>query len=115
MQIPQTTVPINVKALRLGMFIHLDGGWLSHPFSLSSFKITSEEQLATLRSLGATVLRWSPELSDPELRPPGAEAARSATAPAVDSEQHAALDALRSRREALRAQRQSLAACEQQF
>ncbi|MBP6225263.1 MAG: DUF3391 domain-containing protein, partial [Rhizobacter sp.] len=43
---------IEVAALKIGMHIHLDGGWMSHPFPRSSFKISSLDQIATLRSLG---------------------------------------------------------------
>ena len=47
------TPEIDVQALRVGMFVHLDVGWMSHPFPLSSFRIASAAQLATIRSLGA--------------------------------------------------------------
>jgi HD-GYP domain-containing protein (c-di-GMP phosphodiesterase class II) len=57
---------IDVQALRVGMFVHLDIGWMSHPFPLSSFRITSPAQLATIRSLGLRTVRWSPQQSDPE-------------------------------------------------
>jgi putative nucleotidyltransferase with HDIG domain len=50
--------------LRVGMFIHLDGGWLSHPFARSSFRIANAQQIATLRGLKLSRVRWSPELSD---------------------------------------------------
>src|SRR5262245_35199620 len=33
------THPIEASALRIGMFVHLNVGWMSHPFPLSSFKI----------------------------------------------------------------------------
>ena len=55
---------IAVEELRVGMFIHLDGGWLSHPFPLSSFRIASAEQIQTLRGLGLASVRWSPDKSD---------------------------------------------------
>jgi putative nucleotidyltransferase with HDIG domain len=55
---------IEVAALTIGMHIHLDGGWMSHPFPRSSFKISSLEQIATLRSLGLQRVRWSPQDSD---------------------------------------------------
>ena len=55
---------IDMQALSVGMFIHLDIGWMSHPFPLNSFKITDSGQIATLRSLGLRQLRWSPQLSD---------------------------------------------------
>jgi putative nucleotidyltransferase with HDIG domain len=56
---------IDVQALRVGMFVHLDVGWMSHPFPLSSFRITTPAQVATIRSLGLDRVRWSPLQSDP--------------------------------------------------
>ena len=56
---------IDVHALRVGMFVHLDVGWMAHPFPLSSFKITSPQQLAAIRALGLTRVRWNPQQSDP--------------------------------------------------
>ena len=53
-----------VADLRVGMFIHLKGGWLAHPFPLSNFKISSPQQIATIRSLGLKSVRWSPDKSD---------------------------------------------------
>jgi putative nucleotidyltransferase with HDIG domain len=55
---------IEVAALTIGMHIHLDGGWMSHPFPRSNFKISSLDQIATLRSLGLQRVRWSPHDSD---------------------------------------------------
>lgn len=55
---------IEVAALTIGIHIHLDGGWMSHPFPRSSFKISSLDQIATLRSLGLQRVRWSPQDSD---------------------------------------------------
>lgn len=58
------TDTIDVQALRVGMFVHLDGGWMSHPFPLSNFRISSAAQLATIRSLGLRRVRWSPQQGD---------------------------------------------------
>ncbi|MEO5734077.1 MAG: HD domain-containing phosphohydrolase, partial [Rubrivivax sp.] len=44
--------------------IHLEGGWLSHPFPLSSFKLATAQQIATVRNLGLKEVRWLPEKSD---------------------------------------------------
>ena len=55
---------IDVHALRVGMFVHLDIGWMAHPFPLSSFRITTPAQLATIRTLGLRKVRWSPQQSD---------------------------------------------------
>ena len=66
------TPEIDVDALRVGMFVHLDVGWMSHPFPLSSFRITTAAQLATIRSLGLRRVRWSPQDSDLSLLDGGA-------------------------------------------
>jgi putative nucleotidyltransferase with HDIG domain len=56
---------IDIDDLRVGMFVHLDMSWMSHPFPLGNFKVTDAEQLATIRELGLQRVRWSPALSDP--------------------------------------------------
>ena len=58
-----STLKIDIDALRVGMFIHLDVGWMSHPFPLSSFRIASEQQIRVIRSLRLKQVRWSPEQS----------------------------------------------------
>ena len=55
---------IAVDELRVGMFIHLDLKWWAHPFALSSFRLASPEQIATIKRLGIQQVRWSPEKSD---------------------------------------------------
>ena len=50
------------------MYIQLDLGWMHHPFPVSSFRVASAEQIATLRELGLTEVRYLPKKSDPELR-----------------------------------------------
>lgn len=44
-------VDINVGQLRVGMYVHLETGWLRHPFPVNSFKITNAEQLKTFAAL----------------------------------------------------------------
>ena len=68
--------------LQVGMFVHLDLGWMSHPFALSSFRIADTSQIATIRSLGLARVRWSPEHSDGALLTEPAAAPRSTAAPA---------------------------------
>jgi len=67
---------IDVTDLKVGMFVHLDMGWMSHPFPLSSFRIATPAQLATIRSLGVRTVRWSPRQSDASF-----DAAPTATLP----------------------------------
>jgi len=55
---------IAVELLRVGMYIQLEGGWLSHPFPLSAFRITTAQEIATLHGLGLRQVRWVPEKSE---------------------------------------------------
>ena len=63
MKYPTHSQIIEPSDLRVGMFIHLEGGWLAHPFPLSSFKLISQAQIATVQALGLAV-RWYPEKGD---------------------------------------------------
>ena len=55
---------IDTADLRVGMFVHLDLGWMSHPFALSSFRIADAGQIATIRSLGLARVRCCPDKSE---------------------------------------------------
>ncbi len=70
--------------LQIGMFVHLDLGWMSHPFALSSFRIADTGQIATIRSLGLARVRWSPERSDGALLAAN-DASAAETAHAADA------------------------------
>ncbi len=76
---------IAVDELRVGMFVHLDLRWWAHPFALSSFKLTSPDQIETIRGLGLKQVRWSPEKSslDSDDATPGTAANDEAPAQAV--------------------------------
>ena len=112
---------IAVEKLRVGMFIHLEGGWMSHPFPLSAFRIGSEEQLTTLRGLGLKQLRWEPERSDPEQAGPAlngqaaAAATEAALRQAADGSAGAAAAALDQRRRSLAEQREAVQRCERHY
>lgn len=114
---------IAVQDLRVGLFVHLDLGWMEHPFPLSSFRIASEEQIATIRALGLKRLRWSPERSDADVLGAvgGASAAGSVVAGPGDATGASAATetpaqaAAREAREALAAQRAAAALAERQY
>ena len=110
--IPSTDPWIPIDALRVGMFVHLDMSWMSHPFPLGSFKIVSEDQIATIRGLGKPQLRWAPDKSDPPDAPVAAEVPAEGEAEAAESPEQASA---REHRRALAAQRAALALCERQF
>lgn len=72
---------IATAELQVGMFVHLDLGWMSHPFALSSFRIADATQIAAIRALGLARVRWSPEQSDAAATP-----SRASTLPNEDSD-----------------------------
>lgn len=116
---------IAVEHLEVGMYVHLDVGWLAHPFPLSSFRITEPEQIAVIRSLGLAHVRWSPERSalptpttrtagaadpdQPDAADAGAAVARAAVAETAED------TAARRNRERLDAQREAQQQCDRQF
>ncbi len=107
---------IDVASLRVGMFVHLDLGWLSHPFPLSSFRISSEEQIATIRALGLRRVRWSSAQSELEqIAAEGRGVERPAAAASEAVAEAPEQRARREHRERLAAQRASLLQCERQF
>lgn len=109
-----STATIDVSELRIGMFVHLDLGWMSHPFPLSSFRIGDEEQIATIRGLGLSRIRWSPERSDPTDLPLAHAAAAAAAGSAQEPETPEQI-VRRRRRAALAAQRDAMLQCERQY
>jgi HD-GYP domain-containing protein (c-di-GMP phosphodiesterase class II) len=123
--VPAAPATINTADLRVGMFVHLDLGWMSHPFALSSFRIADPGQIETIRSLGLARVRWSPEQSlSPDADPARAEVPVAAVADAAADgaaappEAACALSEMRARgerREALRVQRAAVDLCQRQY
>ncbi len=106
---------LDVKSLRLGLFVELDVGWLAHPFPIGSFKLTSAKQIDTIRGLGLERVRVNLAKSDPE--PTETVAKPVMDAAAVERAQAAHRNAaLRQQRaEQLASQQRSLVACERRF
>ena len=130
---------IDVADLHPGVYIYLDVGWMGHPFALNSFRISSLEQINTIRGLGIERLRYSPEqslsaeefersLTAPEANgklgttitakavvgEPAAESDTAALAAAKAAEE-AVLFERQQRREQIAAQRADLQRCENHF
>ena len=125
---------ISPEQLRIGLYVELELGWLSHPFPKGSFKISSARQIETIQGLGLKRVRYLPARSDPAsvLAPdpdttPGPQAFAAAPDgadapgkpdPETDMQSHAdgTEQSMRRARAALLAtQRESLAHCDQQF
>ncbi len=109
---------IDIDALYIGLYVELDLGWMAHPFPTGSFKISTDKQIATLRSLGLTRIRWVPSKSDAAPVSEGQlEADARATLLVKSQKDQAALlvEQRRQRTEALAAQQLSLGQCERKF
>ena len=104
------------------MYIHLDLGWMSHPFPVSSFVLESQHDIERVRSLGLRQLRWSRDKSmlDPQGQDtPDAHSTQVAEpAPAATAEDTPSENALARQRAQLAAelaaQRAAMRLCEQQ-
>lgn len=104
---------VAVEDLKIGMFIRLERSWMSHPFPLSSFRISSVDQIATIRSMGLRQVAWVPEksvLAEPPAPPPVAAAQAAASADGGAAERAAA-----ERRALVKAEREAQRRCEAQF
>ena len=60
---------VPAEKLRVGLYIFIDLPWFQPPFTLNSFRIASEEQVLTLKSLGEPSFRYDPERSLPATSP----------------------------------------------
>lgn len=106
---------IEIDRLRIGHFVYLELGWLLHPFPINSFKISSGKQISAIRRMGLSRIRYSPELSDSEVRK-SVSAEGEFFEGRVDEAQRATLESeLLRRRHHLRQQRVGLQICERRF
>jgi HD-GYP domain-containing protein (c-di-GMP phosphodiesterase class II) len=120
---------VAVEQLRVGMYIELGLGWMSHPFPSGNFKISTERQIETIRTLGLQRVRYLPSKSDPvvaanavstssERWVEGEGTANATGGPASGMPQADGPEVPlsgKSRAERIAYQQQSLAACERQF
>lgn len=111
---------IDVGELRIGMFVELGIGWMSHPFPTGSFRISSVRQIETIRTLGLTQIRHFPDRSLP-LEPVGRERLGTASAfePGAVPELNRMADSAPQDRQyrisLVDEQRRSLMRCERRF
>lgn len=82
---------IAVSELRVGMFVELGIGWMSHPFPTGSFRISSGRQIETIRALGLAQVRYFPDSGEAAVTPalPGAADGGAAQVEAVALDAHA--------------------------
>lgn len=113
MEVEEEVLP---SQLQVGMFVRLPSGWMDHPFLFNQFRITSEKQLAILRSLGLATIIYVPSKSTAAPLPaPAAAPAEPAAASAPTPEQLQAAAEKRRRIERIAEQRSRIARCEKQY
>lgn len=110
---------VSPDQLCVGLYVYVDLPWTDHPFTFSSFKIKSSDQIATLRKLGLERIRYSAERSDKKpleaqsnRGPSVAVAAPASSKAALNDATDAAVLEKRARLEKLAAQRARIQACE---
>jgi len=65
-----TLVYLPANELAVGHFVHLELGWLEHPFPFNTFKILSQEQLDVIRGLRLSKVRVDLKKSSVAENPP---------------------------------------------
>lgn len=106
---------ITPAQLCIGLHVHIDLAWTEHPFTFSSFKIKSLEQIVTLQLLGLTRIRYTPTKSDGKpLRVPAGPAPVATPAPPHD-EDNALYQSKQARVKRLLEQQAKVALCERKF
>jgi HD-GYP domain-containing protein (c-di-GMP phosphodiesterase class II) len=117
---------LDPSGLCTGLYVELDVGWMAHPFPRSSFKISTEQQIATIQGLRLSKVRCIPSKSDPDALQKLTERIDSGAAGSSveekksieDARQRALQEALAQRAqraEQLAQQARSLAVCERRF
>ncbi len=114
---PEQEHYISPAQLRVGLYIHLDLSWLEHPFSFNSFKIKSEDQIRTLRSLKLGRIRYDPGRSDtpPYPHAPAAAAADTSASLRAEATADPAVAAKQQSIERLQRMREKVARTEKAF
>ncbi|MBI3283525.1 MAG: HD-GYP domain-containing protein [Burkholderiales bacterium] len=111
------TVTISVDQLCVGLYVHLDVGWLEHSFARNSFRLKSNEQIAAIKQLGIKKIRVEPAKCSCRPLPPNPEPAVAAEVQEVapSAEEIAMIDAKKARIEKIVAERAAIALCEKEF
>ncbi len=79
---------IRVEDLKVGMYIILPVSWLSHPFSLSQFKIKDKHQIQEIKKCGIRELKVDLDKSDLPAEPPAKKPTKSIATNTLDATEH---------------------------
>ena len=106
---------MDVSQLQVGIYVHLDLGWMDHPFTLSNFKVKDEEQISIIKKTGLTRLRYDPKRSDCQPLPIKTEAP---VVEIIEKETHpipAPINSVDHAKQRLKELHQAINICERKF
>jgi putative nucleotidyltransferase with HDIG domain len=106
---------MDVSQLQVGIYVHLDLGWMDHPFTLSNFKVKDEEQISIIKKTGLTRLRYDPKRSDCQPLPIKTEAP---VVEIIEKETHpipAPISKVDNAKQRLKELHQAINVCERKF
>ena len=103
---------VSADRLCIGLYVHLDSGWMSHPFLFNQFKIKNQAQLDTLRRLGIKNFRYDPSRSDAQ---PLSTPSTTASTPIANAEEDEQFALKRQRMAQLREIRNDISRTEHEF
>lgn len=109
---------IAIEQLCIGVFVHLDLGWMEHNFSRSSFIIKNSNQIAAIKKLGLNRIRFDPTLSERQPLPLAPVTTASVVQPKpvpVSAEEIEMINTKKTSIERLNQQRIAMAQCKKQF
>ncbi|MBL8398514.1 MAG: DUF3391 domain-containing protein [Candidatus Accumulibacter sp.] len=113
-----TLVYLPADDLVVGHFVHLDLGWLEHPFPFNTFKILSQDQLEIIRGLRLDKVRVDLKKStvtETPAEPPPPPAEEETTTPDISLAHGAAIEMKRQRIAQNKVLRTRINATEKQF
>lgn len=109
---------IEIEQLRVGVYVHLDLGWMEHNFARNSFKIKDKAQIEEIKKLGLNRIRIDPSLSDHQPLPVAPVVAVKPVVPkgpTLSPEESARLEIKKARIERLNQQVAAVAHCKKEF
>ncbi|MES2071796.1 MAG: HD-GYP domain-containing protein [Pseudomonadota bacterium] len=110
------TKNISVEQLCIGLYVHLDVGWLNHSFARNSFKIKNAQQIAAIKQLGLKTVRVEPGRSDCRPLPANPNPDLTPTEIAQPSpEEMELINAKKARIDKLIEESSAIAQCEKEF
>ena len=116
MSLPEGTLYVAPEQLCVGVYIHLDLGWMQHTFPFSSFKIKNAGQIETIRQLGLKRIRIEPGKSDSKHLPAPSGTVATKPPPAVIAQADTeAIKEKKLRIEQFNCIRRDIAAVEKEF